>query len=220
MGEFSKTIISIFRRAEAASQGGLLTGTDPTSFDTGDPLRIWVIQLGSYNLGAFHASVELSYAATGVIIGMSSFLSLLLRKMRQPKVISEVLGGILLGAAHNPAPHPILDTNISLLGPTAFGRIPGFTEHVFPSDSIPYLSLVANIGLCLFLFLVGLEIDMTVIRRNAKLSGTIALAGMVLPFGFGAGLSVGIGLCKVIRILTVVSRYPSISSLSITPIAV
>jgi Kef-type K+ transport system membrane component KefB len=90
--------------------------------------------------------------------------------MHQPKVIAEVLGGILLG-------------------PTAFGRIPGFTEHIFPSDSRPYLSLTANIGLCLFLFLVGLEIDAAVIRRNARLSVTVALAGMVIPFGIGAGLS-------------------------------
>lgn len=68
-------------------------------------------------------------------------------------------------------------------GPTAFGRIPGFTQHIFPEDSRPYLSLTANIGLCLFLFLVGLEIDTDIIRRNARLSVTIALAGMCLPFG-------------------------------------
>ncbi|KAJ3869239.1 Sodium/hydrogen exchanger family-domain-containing protein [Lentinula novae-zelandiae] len=150
MGEFSTTILSILRR-EAPDQGGLLTGKDPSAFNTSDPIRLWIIQVG-------------------VIVGMASFLSLGLRKIRQPKVIAEVLGGILLG-------------------PTAFGRIPGFTEHVFPSDSIPYLSLVANIGLCLFLFLVGLEIDMSIIRRNAKLSGTVALAGMVIPFGAGVGLS-------------------------------
>ena len=68
-------------------------------------------------------------------------------------------------------------------GPTAFGRIPGFTEHIFPDDSRPFLSLVANIGLCLFLFIVGLEIDSAVIKRNARLSVTVATAGMVLPFG-------------------------------------
>ncbi|KAI0315605.1 Cation/H+ exchanger, partial [Amylostereum chailletii] len=98
-------------------------------------------------------------------------LALGLRKLRQPKVIAEVLGGILLG-------------------PTAFGRIPGFSEHIFPKDSIPYLSLVANIGLCLFLFLVGLEIDTVVVKRNAKLSATVALAGIAIPFGFGAALAV------------------------------
>ena len=74
-------------------------------------------------------------------------------------------------------------------GPTAFGRIPGFTKHIFPLESRPYLGLVANIGLCLFLFLVGLEIDAAVIIRNARLSATVALAGMVLPFAIGAGLS-------------------------------
>jgi Kef-type K+ transport system membrane component KefB len=102
---------------------------------------------------------------------MTQVLALGLRKLRQPKVIAEVLGGILLG-------------------PTAFGRIPGFTEHVFPQVSRPYLTLVADIGLCLFLFLVGLEIDAGVLKKNARLSATVALAGMVIPFGFGAALSV------------------------------
>lgn len=64
----------------------------------------------------------------GLIIMTAQLLSLLLRKLKQPRVIAEVLGGILLG-------------------PTALGRIPGFTEHIFPSEATPYLSLVANIGL-------------------------------------------------------------------------
>ena len=95
----------------------------------------------------------------------------LLARLRQPRVIAEVIGGILLG-------------------PTVFGRIPGFTQHVFPTESRPYLSLVANIGLVLFLFLVGLEIEGAVIKRNAKLSLTVALAGMAVPFGLGAAISV------------------------------
>jgi hypothetical protein len=69
---------------------------------------------------------------------------------------------------------------------------PGFTVHIFPDASRPYLSRVANIGLCLFLFLVGLEIDAGVIRRNASLSATVELAGMVLRFGIGSGLAVAI----------------------------
>lgn len=79
-----------------------------------------------------------------------------------------------------PSPDPFCNSGGILLGPTAFGRIPGFTEHIFPSQSLPYLSLVANIGLSLFLFLVGLEIDAGVIRRNAKMSMTVALAGIVI----------------------------------------
>jgi Kef-type K+ transport system membrane component KefB len=77
-----------------------------------------------------------------------------------------------------------------LLGPTAFGRIPGFSEHIFPTQSIPYLSLVANIGLCLFLFIIGLEIDAAIIRRNARLSMTVAAAGVIIPFGLGAVLAI------------------------------
>ncbi|KAG8214380.1 Sodium/hydrogen exchanger family-domain-containing protein [Butyriboletus roseoflavus] len=100
---------------------------------------------------------------------MAQLLSLGLRRLRQPKVIAEVLGGILL--ARFPP------------GPTAFGRIPGFTENIFPSVSLPYLSLVADIGLCLFLFLVGLEIDINVIKRNARMSAIVSLAGIALPFG-------------------------------------
>ncbi|KAJ2934148.1 hypothetical protein H1R20_g2903, partial [Candolleomyces eurysporus] len=70
------------------------------------------------------------------------------------------------------------------------GQIPGFTERIFPLVSRSYLNLVATIGLCLFLFLVGLEIDAGVIKRNARLSATVALAGMVVPFGLGAGIAV------------------------------
>jgi Kef-type K+ transport system membrane component KefB len=50
--------------------------------------------------------------------------------------------------------HPNFLTPISLIISAL-----GFTEHIFPQASRPYLSLVAEIGLCLFLFLVGLEID-------------------------------------------------------------
>ncbi|KAG2354749.1 Sodium/hydrogen exchanger family-domain-containing protein [Suillus spraguei] len=67
-------------------------------------------------------------------------------KIRQPKAAAEVLSGILLG-------------------PTAMGRIPGFTKHMFPAQSLPYLSLVANMGIYLFLFIVGLKIDANIITR-------------------------------------------------------
>lgn len=72
------------------------------------------------------------------------------------------------------------------------GRIPGFTEHIFPEDSRPFLSLVATIGLCLFMFIVGLEIDGGVIKRNARVSAIVSLAGMAVPFGLGAGIAVPI----------------------------
>jgi Kef-type K+ transport system membrane component KefB len=93
--------------------------------------------------------------------------------MNQPKVIAEVIAGILLG-------------------PTVAGRIPGFTTHIFPPASIPYLNLVANIGLVLFLFLVGLEVDVGIMKKNARQSALISIVGLVLPFGLGAALAVGL----------------------------
>jgi Kef-type K+ transport system membrane component KefB len=118
---------------------------------------------------------------------MGQLLSLGLGKIKQPKVIAEVLGGILLGQVIS---HIVLTAAHQIVGPTAMGRIPGFTEHIFPSQSLPYLSLVANIGLCLFLFIVGLEIDVSVIKRSVRSSLFIALSAMALSFGLGASISV------------------------------
>lgn len=132
----------------------VIGGADPTKFETSNPLRLFIIQ-------------------AAIIIIVTRVLGFVLQKVRQPRVIAEVIGGILLG-------------------PTAMGRIPGFTKHIFPSPSLPYLNLVSTLGLVLFLFLVGLEVDVRVIRRCAKESTAISLAGMVLPFGMGAAVSVGI----------------------------
>jgi Kef-type K+ transport system membrane component KefB len=90
--------------------------------------------------------------------------------MRQPRVISEVISGVILG-------------------PSIMGRIPGFSNAIFPVDSLPYLTLTANIGLVLFLFLVGLETDTRVITRNARYSIVVAAGGMLLPFGLGTGVA-------------------------------
>lgn len=140
--------------ARAAKSDSIIGGSDPTAFETSNPLRLFIIQ-------------------AAIIIIVTRVLGFALQKIKQPRVIAEVIGGILLG-------------------PTAMGRIPGFTKHIFPSPSLPYLNLVSTLGLVLFLFLVGLEVDVRVIRRCANESSVISLAGMVLPFGMGAAVSVGI----------------------------
>lgn len=72
------------------------------------------------------------------------------------------------------------------------GRIPHFTNRIFPTESMPLLTLTATIGLVLFLFLIGLETDVRLIKRNATSALTISAAGMVLPFALGVGLAVGL----------------------------
>ena len=93
--------------------------------------------------------------------------------LRQPRVVGEVLGGILLG-------------------PSVIGRIPGFTNAIFPSESIPVLNNVANLGLILFLFIIGLEVDIRVFFSNWKMAVSVASAGMILPFALGCAIAHGL----------------------------
>jgi Kef-type K+ transport system membrane component KefB len=71
-------------------------------------------------------------------------------------------------------------------GPTVLGRIPGYMDAIFPTASMPVLSLAANLGLVLFLFLVGLEVDMRILFRNWRVAASVGALGMMLPFGLGA----------------------------------
>lgn len=104
---------------------------------------------------------------------MTQLLAFVLARIRQPRVIAEVIGGVLLG-------------------PSVMGRIPGFTNAIFPAVSFPMINLTSTIGLVFFLFLVGLEIDVRVIKRNAKSSMLISATGLVIPLGLGAVLGIPI----------------------------
>ncbi|KAK3226417.1 hypothetical protein Dsin_006279 [Dipteronia sinensis] len=107
---------------------------------------------------------------TVLILVVSRFLAFLLKPLRQPKVIAEIIGGILLG-------------------PSAFGRNKEYMHRIFPKWSSPILESVASIGLLFFLFLVGLELDLNSIRRSGKRAFGIALAGISLPFICGIGVA-------------------------------
>lgn len=78
------------------------------------------------------------------------------------------------------------------MGPSVLGRIPHFQDTIFPKDSLPFLNLVATLGLVFFLFQVGLEVDLRIVKHDWKQSVSIAFAGMALPFGLGAAVSVGL----------------------------
>ncbi|KAJ7228151.1 Sodium/hydrogen exchanger family-domain-containing protein [Mycena pura] len=151
--QFADVVRALAPRA-AAEQGGVISGANPSAYNANDPLPLWVIQVV-------------------IIIAMTQLLALILSRFRQPRVIAEVIGGVLLG-------------------PSVMGHIPGFTNAIFPINGMPLLTLTSTIGLVFFLFLVGLEIDVRVLKRNARASAFISIAGLIVPLGLGAALGVGV----------------------------
>ena len=71
-------------------------------------------------------------------------------------------------------------------------RIPGFQNAIFPAAAMPNLNLLANLGLVLFLFLVGLEVNVKLFMSNWRVALSVGLAGMMLPFGLGCAIAWGL----------------------------
>ncbi|MCJ1404773.1 K(+)/H(+) antiporter [Xylographa trunciseda] len=138
----------------ATPQGGILEGSNPSIYDPKNPIFSFVIQ-------------------AGIILITCRLLHYPLSKLRQPRVIAEVIGGVILG-------------------PSVMGHVPGFTNAIFPAASIPNLTLVANVGLVLFLFLVGLEVDLRFLVSNWRVAITVGALGMALPFGMGCAIAWGL----------------------------
>ncbi|PVH86076.1 hypothetical protein DL98DRAFT_545837 [Cadophora sp. DSE1049] len=135
-------------------QGGVIEGLNPTTYDPKNPIVLFIIQ-------------------AGIIIIFCRILHFPLAKLRQPRVIAEVIGGVILG-------------------PSVMMRIPGFKDAIFPQASMAGLNLVANLGLIMFLFLVGLEVNMRMFITNWRVALSVGLAGMALPFGLGCAIAYGL----------------------------
>jgi Kef-type K+ transport system membrane component KefB len=119
--------------------------------------------------------------AVAVVILVARVMGWLVSRIGQPPVMGEVLGGILLGP--------------SLLGWLA----PGASAYLFPEDVVMGLSAAANIGLVYFMFLIGAELDTSLLRGKARSAALISNTSVAVPFalGVGAGLAlyshVGLG---------------------------
>lgn len=76
-----------------------------------------------------------------------------------------------------------------ILGPSVLGNWPWFVNHFFPLRSVMVLETMANLGLLYFLFLVGVEMDLEVIKRTGKKAFVIAICGMIVPFIIGSAFA-------------------------------
>ncbi len=89
----------------------------------------------------------------------------------QSRVVSEMIAGVLMGP--------------SLMG----WLFPAFSAYLFPAESKPILFSVAQLGLVLYMFLIGVEFDHGLIRQRLRSAASISLAGILAPFALGGLLA-------------------------------
>lgn len=105
------------------------------------------------------------------IIFTARTFGFLFNQFGQPTVIGEILGGIFLGP--------------SFLG----SWFPEYTHFLFPVQSIPNLQFLSQVGLVLFMFVIGMELDLKILRNRAKDAIVISHSGIIVPYGLGMLLS-------------------------------
>jgi Kef-type K+ transport system membrane component KefB len=110
--------------------------------------------------------------AMAIVIAGSRFFGWAISKVGQPRVHGEILAGILLGP--------------SLLGVIS----PDTLDYLFPNEVIGALRVLATIGLVLFMFLIGLELDLGKLRGHGHKAVVISHASIILPMGLGALLAI------------------------------
>ena len=91
----------------------------------------------------------------------------LMRKAGQPAVIGEMIAGILLG-------------------PSLMGWLwPGFFQMVFPPASLGTLRMLCQIGVCLFMFVIGMELDVTQLKLQARTAVFVSQVSILFPYLLG-----------------------------------
>lgn len=105
------------------------------------------------------------------IILFARLLGWVCKRIGQPTVIGEIAAGIMLG-------------------PSLVGRyFPTISAELFPPDSLGNLQFLSQIGLILFMFVVGMELDLKVLKNRAQDAILVSHASIVFPFVLGVGLA-------------------------------
>lgn len=127
-------------------------------------------QGASAGVGKADALAHVLLALTAVLI-TGRLLGVAFRYVGQPPVIGEVVGGIVLG-------------------PSLLGWVwPEATAFLLPASVAPYLGVIAQLGVILYMFLVGLELNVGVLRQRAHTTVAISHASIVAPFVLGTILA-------------------------------
>jgi Kef-type K+ transport system membrane component KefB len=106
-----------------------------------------------------------------VVLVAARILGRVALKLRQPPVIGEIVAGLALG-------------------PSLLGLLPGhLSKALFPAEVITHMNVLAEVGLVLFMFLLGLEMDVTLLRGREGVAAAISLPSIIAPFALGALLA-------------------------------
>lgn len=105
-----------------------------------------------------------------IILLVCKLFNFIFRKIHQPQVIGEMFAGIFLGP--------------SVLGFFA----PEISKIIFPAESLSYLYVLGQIGVIIYLFIIGLEVDLSVLRKYVRQSVIIGSAALIVPFILGSML--------------------------------
>jgi hypothetical protein len=109
-------------------------------------------------------------AATGVVVALAALLSVLARRLGQPPVIGQVLAGIALG-------------------PSVLGRLPADPSSLLvPDATLPYLGVLGQVALVLFMFSVGCELDTSLLRHQGRVVTVVSVAALAVPLVSGVAV--------------------------------
>jgi Kef-type K+ transport system membrane component KefB len=118
-----------------------------------------------------HDEFALTLAGVAVVLVVARLAGALFKRIGQPPVIGEVIAGIALGP--------------SVLG--------DWSNGLFPLETRPLLRILASVGLAVFMFLVGLEMDLSLFSgRRRQISLAVSVAGTALPFVLGLALAMAL----------------------------
>lgn len=102
-----------------------------------------------------------------LVLIVSSLLGGVARRCGVPVVVGQILAGILLG-------------------PSMLGRLPGHvTSHLFPPAILPYLNVIAQVAIVMFMFSVGYELDFRMIRGHGRVVPLLTTSALGVPMGLG-----------------------------------
>ena len=141
-----------------------------------------VVSTGKSNyqdfLDSFHHNLThplaILLAQIVTIILVARFFGLICKKIGQPSVVGEIIAGIILG-------------------PSFFGSyLKEFSDVLFPVSSLDNLKFLSQIGLIFFMFVVGMELDLRVLKNKAKEAVIISHASIIIPFTLGLVLAYSI----------------------------